>query len=242
MKTAFAVTLATGLAILAVLTIFFVSAVQDTSALREDNQRLAWENQRLEQHVTDLTLMTNSMAKAASASATPTPATNAPPPVADAPSNSSVMPRAYQVPVTVGGKSVGLGWAVPTYVRRDPKSGRVTFEQVIQLPDEARRAFTTTITNVIERQVAAAPNQVIERDWVVDRRPDWGWWAPWYPAQPDRPSGPSHSRPSPSRPPTVVSGGPWMPVAATPRPTPSPGLHLAPAIGGPGIFVPPGLR
>jgi len=249
MKEALAMTVTAGLAILAVLGIFLASTLQDNRVWRQDRQRLAEHLARLEERVAGLSEATNLLASQLAAlrlaersnaaaslrgAAAVEPETNV---AANLP-----RPSPYQVQVYLGQKPLGLAWAIPTNVRRDPKTGLVTCEPVISLPETVRGSLTTYVTNVVERPAAPAPAQIVEREYYVDRRPDWGWWPGWYPTVSDRPNRPDHGRPQPSPQPPPRAGGPWTPVSIAPRPTPAPAIHVPPQVGQPGLFVPAGLR
>jgi len=248
MKEALAVTVTAGLAILAVLGIFLASALQDNRAWRQERQRLAERLARLEQQVAGLSEATNLLAGQLAAArqaerSNAVSALNAAAAI-EPEANTANLPRPspYQVQVYLGQKPLGLAWAIPTNVRRDPKTGLVTCEPVISLPETARGTLTTYVTNVIERQALPAAPQIVEREYYVDRRPDWWWWPNWYYTAPDRPSRPDHARPQPSPQPPPRASGPWSPVSVAPRPRPSPALYVPPQVGQPGIFVPSGLR
>ena len=140
-----------------------------------------------------------------------------------APSHT-VMPRAYQLPVYVGQKHLGLAWVVPMNVQKDAASGRVTCEHFIQLPETARDSFTTYVTNLVEQPVFMPP-QVIERSVYVDRGYNWVW---------------SHRGGGGHRPVDPEFGVP--PTAAPPSPLPPSGIYRPPRPGNPGIYVPPGIK
>jgi hypothetical protein len=249
MKEALTVTVTVGLAILAVLGIFLASVLQDKRAWRQERQRLAEHLARLEQHVAGLSEATNLLAGQLAAArqaerSNAAASLNAAAAIEPEPNVATNLPRPspYQVQVYLGQKSLGLAWAIPTNVRRDPKTGLVTCEPVISLPETVRGTLTTYVTNIIERQAPPAAPQIVEREYYVGRRPDWWWWPGWYQTAPDRPARPDYGRPQPSPQPPPRAGGPWTPVSVAPRPRPSPALYVPPQVGQPGIFVPPGLR
>jgi len=249
MKEALAVTVTAGLAILAVLGIFLVSALQDNRAGRQERQRLAERLARLEQHVAGLSEATNLLASELAAArqaerSNAVASLNAAAAIESEANVATNLPRPspYPVQVYLGQKSLGLAWAIPTNIRRDPKTGLVTCEPVISLPETIRGSLTTYVTNTVERQAAPAAPQIVEREFYVDRRPDWWWWPVGYQTAPDRHGRPDHARPQPSPQPAPRVGGPWAPVSVAPRPSPSPALFVPPQVGQRGIFVPPGLR
>jgi hypothetical protein len=255
MKNAFAVTVTVGLAILAVLGIFLAAELQVNRVGERENQQLARRLQFLEEQLALLAEATNSLAAqwamvrqvAASNALVAASLAQSAEPSAGVSSNSQKL-QPYPVQVYVGRTAIGQGWVVPTNVRRDPKTGRVSFEQVVSLPETARGALTTYVTNTVERPVALTSSHVIEREIYRDR------WAPWwgsaavavpsvyYGGRPERPATPDYPRPAPRPSARPVSGGPWTPVNVAPRAAPSPGLYVPPRPGDPGIFVPSGLR
>jgi hypothetical protein len=245
-----AATTVAGLAVTAVLSIFLVSALREKRVLQAENQRLTQRQDALEQRCEGLTEVTNFLASqwrttrqaelsnaavvaqlTAAAETAARVATNVP------------TPQPYQVQVRLGQKPVGLAWAFPTNVRRDSRTGRVTFEQVVTLPETARGAFTTYVTNTVERVTPPAAPQMVEREVYVPNGPLWPWWPYWAPAHPSRASDPGHGRPPVTQPPAHPSqGGPWTPVTVAPRPAPRPGLFVPPNPGDPGILAPVALR
>jgi hypothetical protein len=237
MKKRFVLTLGGGITLLLGLAFFLGGKLQENQSLRQERERLAGMVQLLEARVTSLAGTTNDLAtKLAQAEAeSRTAAVTASNAVAAltlqeaknmaAAAHNSDMPRAYQVPVYLGNKSLGWAWAVPRNMRRDPGTGRTIYEQFIRLPEEARGALTTYVTNVIAQPVIS-PTQVIERDVYVDRGYGWSWVS--HEGQ-GRPVTPDYGQPPPVRPPRP--------------PSPSqPGIYVPPQPGQPGIYVPPGLH
>ena len=245
-----AATAVAGLAVTAVLSIFLVSALQEKRALQGEHRRLTQRQQALEQRCEGLTEVTNFLAsqwraarQAELSNATVVAQLTTAAEAAARAATNVPTPQPYQVQVRLGQKPVGLAWAVPTNVRRDAKTGRVTFEQVVTLPETARGALTTYVTNTVERVAPPAAPQIVEREVYVPTGPRWPWWPYWAPAQPSRPSDPGHGRPPVTQPPTRPSQGrPWTPVAVAPRPAPRPGLLVPPNPGDPGILAPAILR
>lgn len=66
---------------------------------------------------------------------------------------AETVPRPYRVRAFLGQESVGEAWIVPHNVRRDPETGRYTFEPVLLIDESARNHFTVHHTNVVEREV-----------------------------------------------------------------------------------------
>lgn len=167
-------------------------------------------------------------------------------------------PRPYRVRVYIGNKYVGFAWAVPSNVQRDPVTGRVTYEPVIRLPEQAREEFKEYVTNVVEYPAAAqAPaGPVMEQSTWVEN----GASATAVPytsinsdsARPSRPRpnppGRNPPRPHPQFPPkhwepglapygypgTPYFGVPVAPIGSTPPPA----IVTPPAPGSPGLYVP----
>lgn len=145
-------------------------------------------------------------------------------------STTNVVPRPHQVRAFLGTQSVGLAWIIPSNVRRDPKTGLVSYEQVVALPDAARGSITAFVTNVVEQPVPAEPNVVQQHNYIdqrhFDQRYPWLW------------------------PSTIVYPPvePMPPIAPIPPTAPNPhlqrgGLYRPPSErGDPGLYVPPGLR
>jgi hypothetical protein len=251
MRSALTVTVTAALAILAVLSIFFFSELQDKRVRQQESRRLAARLQTLEEQLAHLSQATNALAgqlaevRQAVLSNASLAAANAR--AAEPAANSSTnIPSfsPYQVQVYVGQKALGQAWAIPTNVRRDPKSGRVFFDQVVSLPEAARAGLTTYVTNYVEHQVAVAAPQANQEGASWNYRYPWWWSAPVWgtPGRPsapsERPAAPGYSPPAP-RP---SSGGPWTPVNIPPRPAPSRGLLVPPRPGDPGILAPVALR
>ena len=253
MKDVFAAIVTAGLAILAVLSVFLVSALRDKRQGQEQNQQLAKRVQTLEERVATLSEATNALASqlaiAQQAAVSNANALAQSVAAAQPPPNGSIEApglKPYRVQVYLGQEPIGSAWAIPSNVQRDPKTDRVYFDQIVRLPERARAALTPGVTNVIEYPVPVASPPVVQQEIYVDRRLPWNGWAPAGlvipPGRPkpppERPGRPVASRPSYP----AVGGGPWTPVSIAPRPSPSRGLFVPPAVGSSGIFVPPGLR
>jgi len=136
--------------------------------------------------------------------------------------------KPYQVRSFVGTQYVGMAWIIPSNQRRDPKTGRLSSDQVVSLPDTTRGAFTAYVTNLVEQPVAAEP-QYVEQNNYYDQRSyanTPGWYYPPTivppPAWPARPADPA----TPAR--------PWPPA----QPSAPDGILRPPAEGSSGILRP----
>jgi outer membrane murein-binding lipoprotein Lpp len=249
MKDALVIALSASLAGVVTLSLFLVSAVQSQRAIRTQNEQLAARVKALEQQVAALCEVTNALARDIQTARQAKPAPEPPPAKAEpeqAPVDQAgpkVAP--YQVPVYVGQKQVGLGWVVPTQVKRDVKTGRVTYQPVIRLPESVQSALTMYVTNVVERPLPRPAPAVPEPGYYHYYHYHWRqpWWWPGYAVAVHVGPEPRPS-PPPSNPavPHVSVGGPWTPVAVVSPPPARPSILAPPSPGSPGIFVPPGLR
>lgn len=245
MKMRLAWILAVGSVLLLGWGLFVGSKLQENRSLRLDKARLAEAVQALEGRVAWLASITNHLAARlvgveAERQASALAASNAVVALAAQKAGSissaaadPVVPRAYQVPVYLGNRNLGLAWAIPTNVRRDAKTGLYACEQMIRLPEEARGSLTTYVTNVVE-QLVYGPAEVIEREVYVDGG-GYGWVWPHAGHGGQAPVDPGYGRPPTVRPPTRP------PPQVSPNPS-QPGIYVPPNPGQPGIFVPPGLR
>lgn len=137
--------------------------------------------------------------------------------------------KPYQVRSFVGTQYVGMAWIIPGNQRRDAKTGLISYDQIVSLPDRSRGTLTAYVTNVVEREVPSEP-QLVEQNNYYDQRtyestPYWGW-----PARivlpPSRPAPPADPAP-PDR--------PWRPA---PPINPPDGILRPPMEGSPGILRP----
>ncbi len=140
--------------------------------------------------------------------------------------------KPYQVRSFVGTQYVGMAWIIPSNQRRDPKTGLISYDQIVSLPDRSRGTFTAYVTNVVERTVASEP-QLVEQNNFYDQRsfdntPYWmvpptivvppvDTMPPIRPIPPIRPVQPIHPN---------IRGGIYRPPSER---------------GDPGLYVPPGL-
>lgn len=140
--------------------------------------------------------------------------------------------KPYQVRSFVGTQYVGMAWIIPSNQRRDPKTGLISYDQIVRLPDQSRGTFTAYVTNVVERTVASDP-QLVEQNNFYDQRsydntPYWmvpptivfppvDGLPPGRPIPPIRPVQPIHPN---------IRGGIYRPPSER---------------GDPGLYVPPGL-
>lgn len=134
---------------------------------------------------------------------------------------SDAFPRSFQARTFLGDKFVGMSWVITHNARRDAKTGRLSYEQSIRLPESARNAITTYVTNVVE--VPAQPGQYVEQNYYIERPPSYWWNGGIVPPIPPPPN------PPPSKPPPAK---PLPPILPPGKPTPPPG----------NVYVPPGLR
>ncbi|HXG46360.1 MAG TPA: hypothetical protein VNO52_01950, partial [Methylomirabilota bacterium] len=138
---------------------------------------------------------------------------------------SDELPRSFQARTFLGDKFVGMSWVITHNARRDEKTGRLSYDQSVRLPESARNAITTYVTNVVE--VSAQPGQYVEQNYYVER-PRHYFWRDGGPVPPIPPV-----PPTPSPPPVKPSPAKPLPAILPPgKPTPPPG----------NVYVPPGLR
>ena len=211
------------------------------------NRSLQFENDRLAEKIESLNVRLSAISATARPAAeqkieTTPPATNPPALMVDtnispAPKviataepmiTNNVVPPPFHARTFLGDKFVGISWVIPHNVRRDAKTGKIWYDQSVRLPEEARHALTAYVTNVVE--VAREPDQYVEQNYYVDRRP-----VVWWPTVVGKPR-PPHKPPVPppsTDPPNTP--GPLPPLLPPGRATPPPS-------GRPGIYVPPGLR
>lgn len=255
MRDAVVIALGASLAAVVVLSLFLVSALQDRRTARAETAALASRLKALEEQVAALCEATNALTREVQAARQLRPAPEPGPAQVEVkePAAQEPTPKLapFQVPVYLGDKSLGSAWVVPTQVKRDPKSGRVTYQPVIRLPETVQTALTTYVTNVVEKPVPAAVPAVPQapyysaplgyyRYYHYDWRPWWGAYAWAVRLGPDRSEVPPPSRPVASLP---RAGGPWTPVVLPAAPAGRPrGIFTPPSPGSPGIYVPPGLQ
>jgi len=232
-----------GSTLLLLLAVFLGAKLQENASLRDKTRQLSQQTLRLEEQVASLMRAANQLtaqfteaearcreaeAKVADAAAILAGQETIDESKSASQPTNAVLVRPYQLPLYLGRKQLGLAWAVPTEVQRDPKTGRVTCRQIIQLPEEARGWITTYVTNTVEQPVCLPP-QVVERSYYVDRGPTWVGVLP-----AARHS--AHTR----------FHQPALPAPAPGRPAQPPavrlGFHVPPSRGDPGLYVPPGLR
>ncbi len=139
-------------------------------------------------------------------------------------STNAPLPRPYQVRVFLGKSYVGKAWVVPSNLRKDADTGRVAYEPIVHLPEDARSALTAYVTNVVETPVPVGP-QVVEREVYVEPQP-YFWGVPQYVPVPVGRYRNRHQQSPPPVPPA--------------RPMPQGSAILKPqGPGDPGFYVPP---
>lgn len=149
-----------------------------------------------------------------------------------APSNSFIL-KPYQVRSFVGTQYVGMAWIIPGNQRRDAKTGLISYDQIVSLPDQSRRTFTAYVTNVVEKTVPAE-TQLVEQNNYYDQRSYDN--TPYWLAPPTIIVPPVDPMP-PVRPiPPIRPAQPFNPNIRG-------GIYRPPSErGDPGLYVPPGLR
>lgn len=149
-----------------------------------------------------------------------------------APSNSFIL-KPYQVRSFVGTQYVGMAWIIPGNQRRDAKTGLISYDQIVSLPDQSRRTFTAYVTNVVEKTVPAE-TQLVEQNNYYDQRSYDN--TPYWLAPPTIIVPPVDPMP-PVRP--IPPFRPAQPI----NPNIRGGIYRPPSErGDPGLYVPPGLR
>lgn len=139
--------------------------------------------------------------------------------------------KPYQVRSFVGTQYVGMAWIIPGNQRRDPKTGLISYDQVVSLPDQSRRTLTAYVTNVVEKPVATEPQLVEQNNYYdqrsYDNRP-WWYLPPTVVRPPSRPWPPAEPAPP---------AQPWRPAQPV-NPIAPDGILRPPAEGSPGILRP----
>lgn len=255
MRDAVVIVLSASLGAAVVLSLLLVAAVRDQRAARAETAQLATRLQALEDQIAALCEATNALSREIQAARQPKLVPEPGPAQVEAkePGAPESAPKLapFQVPVFVGEKSLGSAWVVPTQVKRDPKTGRVTYQPVIRLPETLQTALRTYVTNVVEKPVPA-PAPAAPQPAYYSPPPGYYhyyyYWRPWWLGAyawavrlgPDRPEVPP---PAAVTAPQTRTGGPWTPVVLPAAPTGRPrGIFTPPSPGSPGIYVPPGLR
>ena len=147
-------------------------------------------------------------------------------------SSNAVTLKPYQVRSFVGTQYVGMAWFIQSNQRRDPKTGLISYDPVVSLPEQSRRMLTSYVTNVVEKPVAAEPQYVEQNNYYDQRSYDnTPWWSypativppPAWPARPAEPAIPDR---------------PWRPAQPV-NPIAPGGILRPPDINSPGILRPP---
>jgi hypothetical protein len=68
--------------------------------------------------------------------------------------SANAVPKALQVKTYLGDVPIGSGIVYSENVRRDPKTGLISFNPVLKLPESLKRHFVVYHTNIVEREVS----------------------------------------------------------------------------------------